>query len=106
MAMAVMVTAESAQPALLYLVPSTLGLFCVASFLEGTLPLMWRGPPSLNTDKASNSSENGCCARIRRVCSRKESTSAHVNQPTRDRTESELEMACDMPLVTEPESPL
>ena len=36
------------QPALLYLVPCTLGVFCAASHREGTLAMMWSGPPSLN----------------------------------------------------------
>ena len=39
---------DMGQPALLYLVPCTLGVFCAVSHREGTLPMMWRGPPSLN----------------------------------------------------------
>ena len=38
---------QMGQPALLYLVPCTLGVFCVVSHREGTLGMMWRGPPSL-----------------------------------------------------------
>lgn len=39
---------EMGQPALLYLVPCTLGVFSLVSFREGTLRHMWDGPPSLN----------------------------------------------------------
>lgn len=35
------------QPALLYLVPCTLGVFALVAFREGTLLHMWHGPPSL-----------------------------------------------------------
>ena len=36
------------QPALLYLVPCTLGVFLLYARAEGTLPMFWRGPPALN----------------------------------------------------------
>ena len=36
------------QPALLYLVPCTLGVFLLYARSEGTLPMFWRGPPALN----------------------------------------------------------
>jgi hypothetical protein len=35
------------QPALLYLVPCTLGLLSFVSYADGTLRELWRGPPSL-----------------------------------------------------------
>lgn len=38
------------QPALLYLVPCTLGLFVFLSYNDGTLRSMWDGPPSLSAD--------------------------------------------------------
>lgn len=41
-----------AQPALLYLVPCTLGLFVFISYNDGTLRSMWDGPPSLSADHA------------------------------------------------------
>ncbi|CBJ48823.1 putative growth-on protein GRO10 [Ectocarpus siliculosus] len=40
------------QPALLYLVPCTLGLFLFLSYNDGTLRMMWGGPPSLSTEHA------------------------------------------------------
>eukprot|EP00903_Cladosiphon_okamuranus_P014280 g13263.t1 len=39
------------QPALLYLVPCTLGLFVFLSYNDGTLRMMWDGPPSLCTER-------------------------------------------------------
>mmetsp|Transcript_18345 Transcript_18345/g.27654 ORF Transcript_18345/g.27654 Transcript_18345/m.27654 type:complete len:696 (+) Transcript_18345:10-2097(+) len=55
------------QPALLYLVPSTLGLFCLIANSDGTLSELWRGPPELSPSwlhdelikRASSSSANG-----------------------------------------------
>ena len=38
---------QMGQPALLYLVPCTLGVFLALTHREGTLAMMWRGPPSL-----------------------------------------------------------
>ncbi|KAG5180775.1 putative growth-on protein GRO10 [Tribonema minus] len=35
------------QPALLYLVPCTLGLMSFIAWADGTLPELWRGPPAL-----------------------------------------------------------
>eukprot|EP00752_Nemacystus_decipiens_P009947 g8870.t1 len=40
------------QPALLYLVPCTLGLFVFLSYNDGTLRTMWDGPPSLSAEHA------------------------------------------------------
>eukprot|EP00904_Undaria_pinnatifida_P002749 jgi/Undpi1/12475/HiC_scaffold_5.g02146.m1 len=40
------------QPALLYLVPCTLGLFVFLSYSDGTLRSMWDGPPSLSAEHA------------------------------------------------------
>lgn len=40
------------QPALLYLVPCTLGLFIFLSYNDGTLRSMWDGPPSLSAEHA------------------------------------------------------
>ena len=40
------------QPALLYLVPCTLGLFLAYARREGSLPLLWRGPPALEAAHA------------------------------------------------------
>ncbi|CAN0017698.1 unnamed protein product [Scytosiphon promiscuus] len=40
------------QPALLYLVPCTLGLFIFLSYNDGTLQTMWNGPPSLSAEHA------------------------------------------------------
>ncbi|CAN0121420.1 unnamed protein product, partial [Ectocarpus sp. 6 AP-2014] len=38
------------QPALLYLLPCTLGLFLFLSYNDGPLRMMWDGPPSLSTE--------------------------------------------------------
>eukprot|EP00624_Nannochloropsis_granulata_P007162 evm.model.NODE_6600_length_17820_cov_37.136868.1 len=38
---------DMGQPALLYLVPCTLGVFALVSYREGTLRQMWQGPPAL-----------------------------------------------------------
>ena len=38
---------ETGQPALLYLVPCTLGIFAAVSYREGTLKAMWDGPSEL-----------------------------------------------------------
>jgi hypothetical protein len=47
---------EMGQPALLYLVPCTLGVFAAVSYREGTLKDMWNGPPSLNDSRPAPSS--------------------------------------------------
>ena len=39
---------DMGQPALLYLVPCTLGVFCAVAHREGKFQMMWAGPPSLN----------------------------------------------------------
>merc|ERR1719178_519651 len=39
---------DMGQPALLYLVPCTLGVFCAVSHREGKFQMMWAAPPSLN----------------------------------------------------------
>jgi signal peptide peptidase-like protein 2B len=38
---------QMGQPALLYLVPCTLGLFALVAWGDGTLKQMWDGPPAL-----------------------------------------------------------
>jgi len=41
-----LITTQSGQPALLYLVPSTLGLVCFIAYFRGDLPDMWLGLPT------------------------------------------------------------
>ena len=52
---------DMGQPALLYLVPCTLGAFCVKAKREGELAMMWEGPPSL-TGVASAPPARGAAA--------------------------------------------
>ena len=53
---------EMGQPALLYLVPCTLGSFCVKAHREGELAMMWRGPPSLTGVSAPPADGEGAAA--------------------------------------------
>jgi hypothetical protein len=48
MANAAVYLMKMGQPALLYLVPCTLGVFCAVAAREGKLLEMWKGPPVLN----------------------------------------------------------
>jgi hypothetical protein len=47
------------QPALLYLVPCTLGVFALVSYREGTLLQMWQGPPALQPPRLPQHQEGG-----------------------------------------------
>jgi len=42
---------QMGQPALLYLVPCTLGVLCIAAKRDGVLTSLWNGPPSLSSAK-------------------------------------------------------
>ena len=50
------------QPALLYLVPCTLGLFAAAAKHEGTFSVFWRGPPCLNPKQLVQAKQMRACA--------------------------------------------
>lgn len=49
----VVVATGSGQPALMYLVPCTLGFLCVVSYRRGILTKLWLGPPELAMDDVS-----------------------------------------------------
>ena len=59
MANIAVVLTDMGQPALLYLVPCTLGLLLFIAHHDNTLPDLWRGPAILDEDTDPKHSDDG-----------------------------------------------